>query len=132
MALACPTDSREKDIAQEWQEGVKEEAIVCTNMVQEDASVSGQVQGEEGAEEQHMGSEDEVNRGSVGRGSGVLEVNPELRWELTQAVGYRLAKKRTIMAVGLLARAELMKTGLTEEMKARETFRSYEKEKLGM
>lgn len=68
-------------------------------------------------------SEEEEERGQ-GEGreeeydhhDGILEVNPELSWEMAQSVAYRLAKKRSIIDLALLARAEMRRTGLSEGM----------------
>ncbi|CAN0105829.1 unnamed protein product, partial [Ectocarpus sp. 8 AP-2014] len=46
----------------------------------------------------------------------VLRVNPELSWEMSQAVAFRYAKKRTLSDVSLIATAELRDMGLVEGM----------------
>ncbi|CAN0159185.1 unnamed protein product, partial [Ectocarpus fasciculatus] len=46
----------------------------------------------------------------------VLRVNPELSWEMSQAVAFRYAKKRTLSDVSLIATAELRDMGLVDGM----------------
>ena len=71
-------------------------------------------------DESARAEEEEAEEGEGGADEEAVDslpaVNPELTWEMVQAIGYRLAKKRAIMDVGLLARAELRKTGLAEGM----------------
>ena len=71
-------------------------------------------QADKGQEE----AEEEEEKGDAAdeEAAGEPAVNPELTLEMVQAIGYRLVKKRAIMDVGLLARAELRKTGLAEGM----------------
>ncbi|CAM9300154.1 unnamed protein product, partial [Hapterophycus canaliculatus] len=49
-------------------------------------------------------------------GDDILRLNPELSWEMSQAVAFRYAKKRTLFDLWLIARAELRKIGLVEGM----------------
>lgn len=63
---------------------------------------------EEEAEEEEEDEEDED--------ADVIRLNPELSWEMSQAIAFRYAKKRTLQDLSLIARAELGKLGLTDGM----------------
>lgn len=73
-------------------------------------------EGEQGDEEGGAGEDGGDAEEEAG---SVPDVKPELSWEMTQAMAYRLSKKRTIRDVGLLARAELKKLGPAEGMMVR-------------
>ncbi|CAM9263707.1 unnamed protein product [Ectocarpus sp. 4 AP-2014] len=77
-------------------QGKKEDGMVGAQDVQED-------------EDEHEGEDG-------GDDDGVLRVNPELSWEMSQAVAFRYAKKRTLSDVSLIAMAELRGMGLVEGM----------------
>lgn len=72
--------------------------------------------GEGEGEEEEQEGDGEGGGGEHGHGDVKLEVNPELSWEMVQAIAYRLAKKLSVMDLALLARAELRRTGLAEGM----------------
>ncbi len=72
-------------------------------------------EGEDEEDEEEGGDDDqERNRGDLG--ADAFRLNPELSWEMAQAVAFRYAKKRTLLDVALIARAELRKIGLVEGM----------------
>lgn len=77
-------------------QGKKKDGIVGAQDVEEDKD---EQEGEDG------GDDDDV-----------LRVNPELSWEMSQAVAFRYAKKRTLSDVSLIATAELRDMGLVEGM----------------
>lgn len=89
------------------------------NKARDDGS-EGEDQGEKkdeatGAEDVEE-DEDEQEGEDGGDDDDVLRVNPELSWEMSQAVAFRYAKKRTLSDVSLIATAELRDTGLVEGM----------------
>lgn len=72
-------------------------------------------------EEEHVGEDeddddDERNREEDLMRADAFRLNPELSWEMAQAVAFRYAKKRTLRDVALIARAELRNIGLVEGM----------------
>lgn len=100
--------------------------LACLSAGEETSGEGDDTEGEDEGGDQERGgeeSEEQEERGQrEGRGEEhdhndrILEVNPELSWETTQAVAYRLAKKRSIIDLALLARAEMRRTGLSEGM----------------
>lgn len=71
-----------------------------------------------GGEREREGTEEaqEDDGGAQEDGAGFFRLNPELSWEMSQAVAFRYAKKRTLFDLSLIARAELRKAGLVEGM----------------
>lgn len=89
----------------------------------EDDEGEGEEDGGGGGEEIHVDVDadrcEEEREGAEERqeeDAKVFRLDPALSWEMSQAVAFRYAKKRTLFDLSLITRAELRRAGLVEGM----------------
>ena len=73
-------------------------------------------EGEDEEEDENEEEDEEEEEEEEDEDADVFRLNPELSWEMSQAVAFRYAKKRTLLDLSLIARAELGKLGLIDGM----------------
>lgn len=116
-------EAQNEDFPHEEEDGERDEAggvgqdmYVGADDEEEDSEEDESEEDEKEDENEDDEEEGEEDEDEEKEDADVFRLNPELSWEMSQAVAFRYAKKRTLLDLSLIARAELGKLGLIDGM----------------